>query len=453
MNISQVNQTQSTINFNGQPQTVEKDKSSKEKNKLFSKKSAEEKKHSVKKDDPLQKFPLRAIAYSNEVGAALAPLPGVGQTGMLISFAPALLWIGADCQDKYLRGDKDDYSEPSKKRLASEVTTQLLASVILPTVFVHIGQNLGMLAYRAFEKCHNLDGRAQLEIIDSLKKFTSSGGMKNYTDTNENEIFNNFITQLNSNSEKQALKTTGQKIKQGIQRFYKGHEPEHGKYKFVDLTIGSNEIKPESNAYKFAQEQFTSMVKEYKILNEIDFSTLNEAKKSLNNNKDVKINIKKFEKLYDKYKKLQGDNSDLFKTTIINEMLSDSILKKSLKGGPLLVKIISGFASLFIFAGLIDKFVEHVVMEKCLNKVYDRIDVSLKAIKQANKNNNNNLEIKENTQDANSKENLEEKNSDLLQEIEQTEQNNSLENVDNEEITEVLQSNLKEENEKTDLQN
>ncbi|UKI40578.1 MAG: hypothetical protein L6V95_10450 [Candidatus Melainabacteria bacterium] len=58
---------------------------------------------------------MRPFAYSNEVGAAVEPL--IGHSAALMSYFPAMLYIGADCYDKYLRGDNDDYQNPQPRDL------------------------------------------------------------------------------------------------------------------------------------------------------------------------------------------------------------------------------------------------------------------------------------------------------------------------------------------------
>ena len=50
-------------------------------------------------DDPLAKFPLRAFAYSNEVGAALSAMPVWGKSAELLLWIPALMYLGADIYD------------------------------------------------------------------------------------------------------------------------------------------------------------------------------------------------------------------------------------------------------------------------------------------------------------------------------------------------------------------
>ena len=55
--------------------------------------------------DPLMHWPLRGAAFTNEIGEALRPLIGSYAT---LSWAPALLYIGADIYDKY-KNDQTEY--------------------------------------------------------------------------------------------------------------------------------------------------------------------------------------------------------------------------------------------------------------------------------------------------------------------------------------------------------
>lgn len=93
-------------------------------------------------DDPLAKFPLRAFAYSNEVGAALSAMPVWGKAAELLLWIPALMYLGADIYDKYRRGKEGDYTKASAGAAVQQAIFQALASVILPTAAVKMGQNI-----------------------------------------------------------------------------------------------------------------------------------------------------------------------------------------------------------------------------------------------------------------------------------------------------------------------
>ncbi len=94
----------------------------------------EEKKE--KRRDIYMEMPVRALGYTNEVGEALRPVIGKWAWA---SWVPAIAYIGSDVADKY---SQDEYGNqvPSGERAAKQLSNQLLASVILPTVAVKAGQ-------------------------------------------------------------------------------------------------------------------------------------------------------------------------------------------------------------------------------------------------------------------------------------------------------------------------
>lgn len=105
---------------------------------LHNQESFSHKMEKQKKDDVYAKYPIRLLAYTNECGAALAPL--IGPVGEMISNIPALAYIAMDVRDKYKRGDDESYTNPSKKRAAEQFTFQAFASVIFPTATVKVSQ-------------------------------------------------------------------------------------------------------------------------------------------------------------------------------------------------------------------------------------------------------------------------------------------------------------------------
>lgn len=86
--------------------------------------------------DPLAKWPLRGLGYTNDIGVAINE---IAPTTARLFWVPALMYFGADVYDKYKnKGNKYD---PNAKRAFSQAVFQALASIILPTVFGHIGQS------------------------------------------------------------------------------------------------------------------------------------------------------------------------------------------------------------------------------------------------------------------------------------------------------------------------
>ena len=113
-------------------------------------------------NDPLAKFPLRAFGYSNEVGAAVSAMPVWGQTAEVLLWIPALMYLGADIYDKYRRGKEGDYTQASATAAVEQAVFQALASVVLPTAAVKIGQTAAGVTAR-FGK-HKLSASAQEEL-------------------------------------------------------------------------------------------------------------------------------------------------------------------------------------------------------------------------------------------------------------------------------------------------
>lgn len=92
-------------------------------------------------NDPLAKYPLRAFGYSNEVGAAVSAMPVWGQAAEKLLWVPALMYLGADIFDKYKKGKDGNYSQASVSKAVEQATFQGLASVLLPTAAVKMGQS------------------------------------------------------------------------------------------------------------------------------------------------------------------------------------------------------------------------------------------------------------------------------------------------------------------------
>lgn len=117
-------------------------------------------------DDPLAKYPLRAFGYSNEVGAAVSAMPVWGKAAEAALWVPALMYLGADIYDKYRRGKEGDYTIASASAAVQQATFQGLASVILPTAAVKMGQNIA--GYTTKFDGSKLTATAKEEMYDKL---------------------------------------------------------------------------------------------------------------------------------------------------------------------------------------------------------------------------------------------------------------------------------------------
>ena len=133
--------------------------------------------------DPLIKFPLRGLGYSNEIGVALSAMPGWGKTAELLLWIPALMYLGADIYDKYSRGKEGNYSSASITTAVEEAAFQGLASVLLPTAAIKIGQNLTGY-FKKFDGT-NLTASAQEELY---KKLVDDFDKDKFTKTNFDRV-------------------------------------------------------------------------------------------------------------------------------------------------------------------------------------------------------------------------------------------------------------------------
>ena len=117
--------------------------------------------------DPLMKWPVRGLAYSNELGAAISEV--APKLGTLLWF-PAMLYFGADIYDKY-KNEKTSY-DPNAKRGTEQAIFQLLASVLMPTGAVIAGQKAAS-AMGVMGKT-GLSLQTQEEVTNFLQEFMLS---------------------------------------------------------------------------------------------------------------------------------------------------------------------------------------------------------------------------------------------------------------------------------------
>ena len=128
--------------------------------------------------DPLAKWPLRGLGYTNDIGVAINE---IAPTTARLFWVPALMYFGADVYDKYKnKGNKYD---PNAKRAFSQAVFQALASIILPTVFGHIGQSA--FAELAKFKKNKLSTNAKEQTLRFILAHTA--GHEIFIDGNEKD--------------------------------------------------------------------------------------------------------------------------------------------------------------------------------------------------------------------------------------------------------------------------
>lgn len=140
-------------------------------------------------NDPLEKWPVRGLAYTNEIGAAISEI--APKTGVLL-WIPALLYFGADIYDKY-KNDQTSY-DPSAKRGTKQAVFQLLASVILPTAAVKLGQKTAS-SVAAIAGKNKLSLQSQEELLKFTIEHLRQNRLRDYAE-NQDEYLTKFAEKL-----------------------------------------------------------------------------------------------------------------------------------------------------------------------------------------------------------------------------------------------------------------
>lgn len=295
--------------------------------------------------DPLMNWPVRGLAYSNELGAALSEI--APKLGVLLWF-PAMLYFGADIYDKY-KNEKTSYN-PDAQRGTEQAIFQLLASVILPTAAVLAGQKTASIIGSMGET--GLTLQTQEEVINFMQEFNSRRHFGKFINKKQ-EFKNHFIESLTTKREKLIRE---HKIKNPI--------------KFLADTIFTNRhpeaiaMSQKEKVLQFADKHIDSMFKMYEeLMSGIKPKEFSEKM------------WKNFNKLKTKYAK----DPD-YKATYLRDAAEDIIKKfqisKMTKSK--MLKTLGGFVALGLAIKPIDYFVEKVVIKKVvepnLNNFFNKND-------------------------------------------------------------------------------
>ena len=281
-------------------------------------------------NDPLMKMPVRAMAFTSEVGESLRPLIGNYAT---LSWAPVLLYIGADVYDKY-KNDKTEYS-PSSRRFLKQAIFQGIASMLLPLVAVKAGQNLFSM-FGLFCK-NKLTINTEENIQRIMRQFIKNGNLHAYAN-DDKACAEKFMNVVHSNL---AFKTerdgSSNSIKKHLQRFEN----------IIIEKLGINKLK---KVDKYSQNLLKDVV--------------DLRKKILNPTEEFKLTP-----IYTKFQKAM--NAGQSQNVAIKTVLIDKLSKSSFGGK--IIKSLGGFAAIAVLIKPIDEFVEHTligkVVEPQLNKV------------------------------------------------------------------------------------
>ena len=307
--------------------------------------TGEQNKKDKKYTDPLMNWPVRGLAYTNELGAALSEI--APKLGVLLWF-PAMLYFGADIYDKY-KNEKTSY-DPNAQRGTEQAIFQLLASVVLPTTAVITGQKVASVMGSMGKT--GLSLQTQEEVINFMRELSSRRHLGNYTGRQQ-EFKDHFVESFTTKREKLIRE---HKIKNPI--------------KFITDEIFTSRhpeaiaMSQKEKVLKFADENIDSM---FKIYNDL-----------ISGKKPQEFSDKmwkQFNKLKEKYAK----DPD-YKATFLRDAAEDIIRKfqKSKMTRVKLLKTIGGFVALGVAIKPIDYFVEKFVIKKVvepnLNNVFNKND-------------------------------------------------------------------------------
>lgn len=281
--------------------------------------------------DPLMQWPVRGLAYMNEIGVAISEVaPALGQA----LWIPTLMYIGADIYDKY-KNDNTEYS-PSTRRGVKQALFQGLASVTLPTCAVITGQKI-FSVMGALSKS-KLSINAKEKISDYAIDIISAGHLAKYAN-NETECKDLFKQGLENVLK---FKKNEKKLQDG-----KGFISAFLRNPFKALSYSPS---PES-AELYAEETINSLIKLRKEL--------------LEGGEKTKSNLKWYN-LVDK-SLLKGVD----KETAVRDALVKFQKAQIAKGK--WVKTIGGFIALGLVAKPVDNFVEHVILKKYVEPGFDKL--------------------------------------------------------------------------------
>ena len=293
--------------------------------------------------DPLRKWPLKGLAYSNELGAVVSGISPKLGTAL---WAPALMYFGADIYDKY-KNDETEYN-PSKRRGLKEAIFQTMASVILPTVAVKTGQKTISTLNRITPT--GLSTQTKQNVIEKSLTYMQSKSLHTFVD-NPSAYADGF---------KEAVMTMAGDAKGDFKALTKAKRvlTVLNPLKTLDSIAFANEKK----LGKFAEKQAAEIMEMRSALMK------NQKPKQLSN------------KLFKKFQNIQGEYQKIYPADRYMGKAAKSILKDYHNSQILrnkMVKTAGGFIALALLLKPIDNFVEHIVIKKTVEPGLDYLSKGL----------------------------------------------------------------------------
>ncbi len=267
--------------------------------------------------DPLMQWPLRGAAFTNEVGEALRPVIGGYAT---LSWAPALLYIGADVYDKY-KNDQTEYS-PDSRRCLKQAIFQGMASIFLPLIAVKAGQNVFAQAGKFSEDKISITSKEH--VSKAAEHFIANGKMRAF-DGKDEECIKEFCENV------------------------------------LDSRDYSNKKSSIKNIFKIFRLDSQEKVEKY-------------SEKTIKDLIQLRKNLLKPSEEFKNDKWFKAYKSDLKKgqtsSVAVKSVLTNFQQNKMLKGKT--IKTIGGFVALGLAIKPIDHFVEEVLIGKYVGPEIDR---------------------------------------------------------------------------------
>ncbi|MDD3237514.1 MAG: hypothetical protein PHV37_05390 [Candidatus Gastranaerophilales bacterium] len=294
--------------------------------------------------DPLRTWPLKGLAYSNELGAVVSPLSPKLGTALWV---PALMYFGADIYDKY-KNENTAYN-PSGKRGFKEAVFQALASVVLPTVAVHSGQ----------------------EAISHLNTFTKTG-LSTHAKEEANEFALDFMEQSSLHKFENKIDSYKKNLKTSLNEIVSDKLGEYHTQTSKKKVISSFASSKEYKSLSLANPQKLEIYLDKKV------DTMFKMREQLMNGEKPKELpkrlYKKFQNIQQGYLQEYGEKRYLGKSAkaILKDYENSKIFKQKM------IKTAGGFMALALLVKPIDYFVEHIVISKTIEPQLDKFIPSKK---------------------------------------------------------------------------
>lgn len=310
----------------------------------FEQKTEEKKKY----DDPLTKWPVRGMAYSNDLAVAIAPLaPKLGA----ILWYPAMLYFGADIYDKY-KNDKTSY-DPCKVRGTQQAIFQAIASIMLPAAAIIGGQ-------KAASYFGSMDKTGiSLQSREEILNFSINHMGKKKLDKAKDNIsgykklfFENLENEMDTlKSEKSSLGVVKSSFRNICRSLFGKRQPD-------SMTLSEPE-----RVKAFAESQINTMFNNRKkLMNTVVYKDNVLSFDASKQDKSLSAKwYKKFEKLVSKYAKdaVLNPYKEHHAAAEVLKQIENSKINKFRA-----IKSIGGFIALGLAVKPIDHFVEHTIIKK-----------------------------------------------------------------------------------------